>query len=322
MEIYPLKFDPIFKERIWGGNKLQQVLGKKTRGNSVGESWEVSGVPGDDSVICNGIYAGRTLSSLIAEFPEDILGREGLRRFGRDFPILIKFIDAKEDLSIQLHPNDALARKRHDAPGKTEMWYILDAEPGAKLIVGFEGEVKREVYQDALQSGTITDLLHHREVHPGEAYFIEAGTIHAIGGGVLLAEIQQSSDVTYRVYDYERIDDDGKQRELHTDLALDALDFKPNKSFFLDYAKSPNQMNTVAECPYFTTHYLKLNGSLERDLESRATFRILICVSGQAEVRTGAWTESIRQGETLLIPAASEDLRLTSTSCELLEVSL
>jgi mannose-6-phosphate isomerase len=322
MQVYPIKFDPIFKDRIWGGGKLRQVLKKQVEGDSVGESWEISGVPGDESIVVNGPYKGRTLTSLLQEFSEALLGSQIVRQRGPDFPVLIKFLDAREDLSIQLHPDDALAKKRHNSPGKTEMWYIMDADPGARLIVGFKEAVSRETYEEAIDSGTLTDLLHYREVKPGEAFFIESGTVHAIGGGILLAEIQQTSDVTYRVYDFERTDAEGNQRELHTDLALEAMDFGPNDSFVLDYDKFSNRVNKVAECPYFKTYYLNLDSPLVRDFGPQNAFRILICISGQAEVRCGNRTELLRKGETILIPAAAPDLTLISDSCELLEVTL
>jgi mannose-6-phosphate isomerase len=212
MALYPFKFEPILKERLWGGTKLKTVLGKPIANDITGESWELSGVAGDVSVIANGPLAGTSLKQLIATQAEALLGKEVVARFGQEFPILIKFIDAKQDLSIQLHPNDALAKKRHGSFGKTEMWYIMDADPGAKLIVGFNKDVTREEYASHLQENKLPDLLNYEPVEQGDTFFINTGKIHAIGAGVLLAEIQQTSDITYRVFDFNRKDKMGNLR--------------------------------------------------------------------------------------------------------------
>lgn len=322
MNLYPLRFKPIFKARLWGGSKLRTVLGKPAIGSEIGESWEISGVPGDESVVADGPYAGQGLPELIAAYPEALLGRRVLERFGTEFPMLIKFIDAKQDLSIQLHPDDRLARARHNSFGKTEMWYIMDADPGARLIVGFERDVTRAEYQEALADGRLTDLLHYREVKPGDGIFIPAGKIHAIGAGVMLAEIQQSSDVTYRVYDFDRRDAAGKLRELHTDLALDAMDYKRRDDFILAYERKPDRPAVMAQTPYFTTNYLKLTHPYETALGKREAFTIYLCVSGEARVCLGDASATLKTGETLLIPAAADRLVLETTGCELLEVTL
>ena len=322
MEIYPLRFKPIFKERLWGGEKLRTVLGKPLVGSQIGESWEVSGVPGDVSVVAEGPLAGRSLTDLIDHDAEALLGRRVLERFGAEFPILIKFIDAQQDLSIQLHPDDRLARARHGSFGKTEMWYIMDADPGARLIVGFERDVSREEYEEALAAGRLTDLLHYQEVRPGDGIFIPAGKIHAIGAGVMLAEIQQSSDVTYRVYDFDRRDASGQLRELHTDLALDAMDFRCRDDFNIRYDRHADRPSTMAETPYFTTRYLRLTHPLEVDLREREAFTIYICVSGRARLRMGATRAGLETGQTLLIPAAAPQVQLETDGCELLEVTL
>ena len=322
MECYPLTFKPIFKERLWGGTKLKAVLNKDAAGDHIGESWEISWVPGDASVVDNGPYAGRTLPDLIAAFPEDLLGRSVLQRFGTEFPLLIKFIDAREDLSIQLHPGDELARKRHNSFGKTEMWYIMDADPGSELIVGFEKDVTRPQYEEALETGTLTDLLHYRQVRRGDGFFINSGKIHAIGAGILLAEIQQSSDVTYRVYDFERRGPDGKLRELHTDLALDAMDFRRKDDFEMRYSRELNQPNAMVESPYFTTRYLKLDQAIKRPLQEGEAFTIYMCVSGSARIAAGIGEEMLKMGETLLTPAAAASVTIQTDGCELLEVTV
>lgn len=322
MEMYPLRFEPIFKERLWGGEKLRTVLGKPATGSQIGESWEISGVPGDESVVAEGPYAGQRLTELIAAFPEALLGRRVLEQFGTEFPILVKFIDASQDLSIQLHPDDRLARARHGSFGKTEMWYIMDADPGARLIVGFERDVSRREYEKALAEGRLTELLHYLEAKPGDGIFIPAGKIHAIGAGVLLAEIQQSSDVTYRVYDFNRRDASGRLRELHTDLALDAMDFSRRDDFILGYRRDADQTCNMARTPYFTTNYLNLTRTFEADLGSRDAFTIFLCVSGGARVRLGPSQAELKTGETLLIPAAAGQVVLETKGCELLEVTL
>lgn len=316
-----MKFKPIFKERIWGGSKLKSVLGKAADGEGIGESWELSGVPGDASVLENGIYAGQNLHELINDFPEPLLGADVLARFGMEFPILVKFIDARLDLSIQLHPGDELARARHNSFGKTEMWYIMDADPGAELIVGFKKDVTREEYQEALQNSMLTELLHYQQVTPGDAFYINSGKIHAIGAGILLAEIQQSSDVTYRVYDFDRRDASGNLRELHTELALDALDYERRDDFVLDYQRKANIPNTLADSPYFTTRYLRLDQDLDRSLGGGA-FTVYLCVGGAAEIRAGAGSVQVRTGETILLPAACGEAGILTKGCELLEVTV
>ncbi len=322
MDCYPLKFRPVFKERLWGGTKLKTVLHKDTDGDHIGESWEISCVPGDESVLENGSYAGRTLPQLIETYPEELLGQSVLKRFGREFPLLIKFIDAEQDLSIQLHPGDELARKRHNSFGKTEMWYIMDADPGSELIVGFEKDVTRPQYEQALEAGTLTDLLHYREVKRGDALFINSGKIHAIGAGILLAEIQQSSDVTYRVYDFNRRGADGKLRELHTELALDAMDYKRKDDFEILYDRKPDQASAMVESPYFTTRYLKLDKKTERSLQPGEAFTIYMCVSGAARIVAGNGEEALKMGETLMIPAVATGVTIQTDGCELLEVTV
>ncbi|MCL4162945.1 UNVERIFIED_CONTAM: hypothetical protein GTU68_029289, partial [Idotea baltica] len=224
MNIYPLKFIPILKERLWGGTKLRDVLGKPIESDITGESWEISTVKGDVSIVSNGEFADISLQNLIDQYPEELLGKRVLERFGKEFPILIKFIDAKQDLSIQLHPNDELARKRHNSFGKTEMWYIMDADSDAKLIVGFNKDISKSEYSKSLEENRLLELLNYEKVKEGDTFFINTGKIHAIGAGVLLAEIQQTSDVTYRVFDFNRKDKNGDLRELHTELARDAID--------------------------------------------------------------------------------------------------
>jgi mannose-6-phosphate isomerase len=322
MELYPLKFEPIFKDRLWGGVKLREVLGKEFQGSGIGESWELSGVAGDVSIVENGPYKGKSLNDLIRSYPDSLLGSDVLSRFGSEFPILIKFIDAREDLSIQLHPGDELARQRHNSFGKTEMWYVMDADPGAELIIGFKRDMSREEYQEALDSKSLTDHLHYEPVTAGDTYFINSGKIHAIGAGILLAEIQQSSDVTYRVYDFDRRDAHGNQRDLHTDLALDAMDFRKKDDFKILYSRELNRENPMVSSTYFETSYLELDSETALSLSSPSSFTALVCVDGEAEVILGSWVVPVRQGETVLIPAAAQGTILKTRYSRFLKVSL
>ena len=319
---YPIRFTPILKERIWGGDKLNKIFNKKTDSDQTGESWEISGVKGDVSVVENGPLKGKSLNDLIADSPEELMGQRIFERFGNEFPILIKFIDARTELSVQLHPNDELARSRHDSFGKTEMWYILQADEGAKINVGFKETITKEKYLDFLGAGKITELLNFEEVQKGDSFFIRTGKVHAIGAGVLLAEIQQTSDITYRIYDWDRVDAQGNSRELHTELALDAIDFERKDDFRLDYQHEQNSSNNVATCQYFTTNYLPVSGKLVKDYGNLDSFVIYMCVGGSAEINIGSHTETISSGQTLLIPANTKEVELTATSAELLEVYL
>lgn len=322
MNYYAYKFHPILKERLWGGEKLGTVLGKELSADNIGESWEISAVPGDISTVSNGSEAGRNLQELISENPEAVLGKSVVERFGKDFPILIKFIDAKKDLSIQLHPDDKLAKERHDSFGKTEMWYVMDADEGAELIVGFNRDLDQETYKEHLEAGKLTDLMNYERVSPGDTFFINTGKVHAIGAGVLLAEIQQTSDVTYRIYDFDRRDKDGNLRELHTDLALDAIDYKKKDDFKVHYPQEGNALNPMVRCPYFNTNFLHLTRNREFDLSDRDSFTIYMCVEGEAEVVTGNERITLKRGESTLLPAALEAVTLESKGVKLLEVSI
>ena len=253
--LYPLKFEPILKERIWGGNKLSTVLGKQTEIKNIGESWELSDVEGDISIISNGALQGQSLKELLETYQADLVGVKNYKTFGNKFPLLIKFIDAKKDLSIQLHPNDELAKKRHNSFGKTEMWYVMQADTNAKLIVGFNQKVSPEIYKKHLDAKMLTQILNFDQVKKGDSYFIEVGRVHAIGAGVMLAEIQQTSDITYRVYDWDRVDAHGNERELHNDLAIDAINFDMDNDFRVEYFKELNKSNGMVTCPYFTTNF-------------------------------------------------------------------
>lgn len=317
--LYPLKFQPILKDKIWGGQKLNQILNKQSDLPNIGESWEISDVEGDTSVVMNGLLQGQTLKQLVQTYKEALVGQKNFEVFGEKFPLLIKFIDAKEDLSIQLHPNDELAAKRHNSFGKTEMWYVMQADDDANLIVGFNQKVTPELYLQHLKNKTLTKILNFDKVTSGDTYFIEVGRVHAIGAGVMLAEIQQTSDITYRVYDWDRVDDQGNERELHNDLALDAIGFDMEDDFRVAYDKLPNQSNKMVSCPYFTTNYLQLNATIQKE-NTHDSFMIYICVEGEAEIKTDDFSEKVIKGETILVPASITSFQISSKNATLLEV--
>ncbi|NMH86418.1 type I phosphomannose isomerase catalytic subunit [Flavivirga algicola] len=317
--LYPLKFSPILKDKIWGGQKLKTILNKKSDLPNIGESWEISDVEGDTSIVLNGSLKGHSLKELLETFKGHLIGDKNYKIFGNKFPLLIKFIDAREDLSIQLHPNDELAAKRHNSFGKTEMWYTLQADKGSNLIVGFNQEMTPEKYLSHLEDKTLTKILNFDKVKVGDTYFIEVGRIHAIGAGVMVAEIQQTSDITYRVYDWDRVDDQGNERDLHNDLAIDAFDFNMPDNFRVSYSKTENQSNKMVSCPYFTTSYLKVTKTLKKKNE-HDSFLIYMCVEGAAEILVNGVSEPIKKGETILLPAAIKDFEIASKNATLLEV--
>ena len=317
---YPIKFVPILQDKIWGGSKLKNILNKQTVRESIGESWEISGVEGNISVVENGPEKGTRLTELISKYKSELVGEKTYAKFGDDFPLLIKFIDAKTDLSVQLHPNDELARQRHNSFGKTEMWYVLQADEGSKLNIGFKKDLDKREYLDHLERGKITELLNFEEVQKGDSFFINTGKVHAIGGGVLLAEIQQTSDITYRIYDWNRLDSEGQSRDLHTALALDAIDFSKKDDYKLTYTKEPNRSSEIASCEYFTTNFLPVKGEIEKDYSSLDSFVIYMCVEGNVQISIGNNSEKIGKGESLLIPASTDKVQINSKNAELLEV--
>ena len=322
MKLYPLKFKPILKERLWGGTKLKDVLNKPIKSDITGESWELSGVKGDISQVSNGDLEGTSLQDLLDDQAEALMGKSVVDRFGKEFPILIKFIDAKQDLSIQLHPNDELAKKRHNSFGKTEMWYIMDADPGAKLIVGFNRDVEKAEYVKSIEEGTLTELMNYEEVDEGDTFFINTGKIHAIGAGVLLAEIQQTSDITYRVFDFNRRDKDGNLRELHTSLAIDAIDYEKKDDFKVDYPKQQDMVNPMVDCPYFKTNFMELSKPMKQDLSDRDSFTIYMCVGGSATIHNDWGSVPIKKGETVLVAASSTYVDIDTQQTKLLEVTI
>lgn len=305
------KFQPILKTVIWGGEKIVPYKRIDSAQRQVGESWELSGVKGNESVVAEGPDAGMTLPALIARDGARLLGKANAERFGEEFPLLIKFIDARQDLSIQVHPDDALAWKRHRSKGKTEMWYVVEADEGAHLRSGFSKEVTPAEYAASVADNTITDLLADYPVHPGDVFFLPAGRVHAICAGSFVAEIQQTSDITYRIYDYGRVGADGKPRELHTELAKDAIDFTVLPDYRTHYAQAKNRPVELVACPYFTTTLHDLDEASTLDLASLDSFLVVICIGGSGTLTddSGAGI-AVHQGETVLVPATARSLRL------------
>ena len=310
-ELYPLKFEPILKEKIWGGSSLAEYYGKNP-GNlkNIGESWELSAVSENLSVISNGFLAGNNIEEIIEVYMGDITGDSVFEKFGNEFPLLIKLIEARDDLSVQVHPGDALAKERHQAYGKTEMWHILKSEKNAKIYTGFSKPVSRNVYIDAVKNNTIEDLLNIESADPGDTFFTPAGRIHAIGAGIVLAEIQQTSDITYRIYDWGRKDNNGKSRDLHTDLALDAIDFNQAGKSKIISEFHKNKSENLVRCKYFDTNIIQFNEHIARDYNLIDSFVVYICTEGRFVIRWDSGTERVLKGETVLLPAMLSDVVL------------
>jgi mannose-6-phosphate isomerase len=309
--LYPLTFTPIFKDKIWGGHKIKSVLGKDFAGTpdrplpNCGETWEVSGVPGNVSVVKEGALVGETLQAVLEKYKEQLVGKHVYEKYGNEFPLLVKFIDANDDLSIQVHPNDELAKKRHNSFGKTEMWYIMQADPGAKLNAGFNREVTQEEYVKAVADNTITDILNIEEAHPGDVFFLPAGRVHYIGKGLLLAEIQQTSDITYRIYDFDRKDAEGHTRELHTEQAVDAIDYHHYGDYKTHYDSKLDESVNAVTSDYFVTNVLHFDQEVMHDYTHLDSFVILVCVEGSLTAQTsGGYSFSLQLGECALIPAS------------------
>jgi mannose-6-phosphate isomerase len=316
-ETYPLQFTPILKERIWGGEKLNTLLHKSISSTTTGESWEITTIDGNESFVANGAWKGQKLTELIQNYPEEILGAAVFERFGNQFPLLFKYIDAKQDLSIQVHPNDILAKKHHNAFGKTEMWYIMQAEEDAKIIIGFKEKTNTTSFLEHLEDKDLVSLLNVKKAKKGDAFLLETGTIHAIGAGVLLAEIQQTSDITYRVYDWDRLDAEGKSRELHLDLALDAMNYESFETQ-KKYETELNKSNEIVNHRYFTTNFLPIEGQIKIK-QNPASFKVYMCIEGAFEIQYKNIVYRYKEGDTILIPANMNDYQL-SGKASLLEI--
>lgn len=325
--LYPLKFFPIFKEKVWGGENIRKVLGLNYGDlPNCGEAWVLSGMDGDESVVANGFLEGNTLVDLVEVYMGDLVGEEIYQKYGLQFPLLFKWIDAAQDLSVQVHPDDELAREREESLGKNEMWFIRRAEPEARLVCGFKDGVNQMRYLKALQENKLESVLQTVPVHAGDVFHIPAGTVHSIGKGILLAEIQQSSDITYRLYDWNRPGMDGKPRELHLEQALKALRFSekeyphggPGRS---DYHAHANTTTPLVDTPWFQTNYLPLMQGIEKDFTGLDSFVVYMCAKGAAVIKADGKAVEIKQGELVLIPAMCEivDIYPDTLGCELLE---
>ena len=306
--MYPLKFNTIFKTVVWGGEKIAPYKGVETEQHNIGESWELSGVKGNESVVSEGSLAGKTIAELAQEYKGQLLGEKVYAKTGTEFPLLIKFIDARDDLSIQVHPDDTLAGERHNgSKGKTEMWYVVQADEKAHLMSGLTKKITPEEYAAKVEDNTITDVLHDYYVQAGDVFFLPAGRIHSIGTGCFIAEIQQTSDITYRIYDFGRVGLDGKPRELHTELSKAAIDYTVLDDYKTKYEEVRNVENEIVSCDYFTTSILDLDKPLSVPVKERDSFLIVICVGGNGTLTNSEGnTVSLRQGETILVPACTE----------------
>lgn len=304
-ELYPLKFEPILKEKIWGGNALATRFGKKAPADAkIGESWELSAVSENLSVVTNGFLAGNNIEELIEVYMGDLTGEAVFDKFGNEFPLLIKLIEAREDLSVQVHPPDDMARERHNAYGKTEMWYILESQKPSYIYTGFRRPVAKEEFEKALEDGTLPDLLNKEEAHPGDVFFTPAGRVHAIGAGIILAEIQQTSDITYRIYDWGRKDNKGNSRELHIDLAFDAINFSMSGKNKIRKEPIPGMVENLVNCEYFHTNIINFKSPVPRDYYANDSFVIFICTEGRFSISWDSNNEIVLKGETVLLPAS------------------
>jgi mannose-6-phosphate isomerase len=309
--LYPLTFDTIFKDKIWGGQKIKTVLGKDFAPlPNCGETWEVSDVEGNVSVVKEGNLKGESLRDLVAQYKDELVGKHVYEQYGDRFPLLIKFIDANDDLSIQVHPDDELAKQRGSGYGKTEMWYIMQADEGAKLNSGFNRAVSKEEYVQAVADNTIQDILNIEPAKPGDVFFLPAGRVHYIGKGLLLAEIQQTSDTTYRIYDFDRVDQTtGQKRELHTELAVDAIDYHHYDQYKTQYPSEENASVNAVKSDYFVTNVLNFNQEVAHDYTQIDSFVILICVGGGLTIEAeGGYRVSLKMGQCALIPASVQQV--------------
>jgi mannose-6-phosphate isomerase len=319
--LYPLKFRPIFKDKIWGGTRLSTLYNKDfTPLPNCGESWELSGVEGNFSVVINGYLAGNNISELIEIYMGELVGERVFDKYGDEFPLLVKLLDTKSYLSIQVHPDDSYAMEHHQSFGKTEMWIVLDAQPGAEIIVGFNQDVTKESYIEHLESGRLKEILNVEKAAAGDVFFIPAGRIHAIGSGITLLEIQQTSDVTYRVYDWDRPDENGNMRELHTERALDVLDFKKYDSYKTPYSLKENDECELVKSPFFTSRIIELTSEKEMNYDFLDSFVLYSCIEGNCMVNYPEGVEVLQAGNIMLIPAEIKNITLVPQGkCKIVE---
>lgn len=307
------KFEPLLKQTLWGGGKIIPFKHLNAQLENVGESWEISGVKDNETIIANGAYKGESLNELVREQKGLLVGEENYQRFGDEFPLLIKFIDARQDLSIQVHPTDEIAHRQGKSRGKTEMWYALEPTPGAQLYNGLKQQITPEQYKEMVENDTITDALARYEVREGDVFFIPAGRIHAIGAGCFVAEIQQTSDVTYRIYDFKRKDKDGHYRELHTKEASESIDYTVLPNYRAEYEPKENEGVQVASCPYFTTAVYDLTEPMTLDYSELDSFIILIAVKGAGKLFCKGEEMDFQMGDTVLLPATTDEVRVEGT---------
>ena len=310
-ELYPIKFEPILKDKIWGGSSLVKNYGKKADpARLIGESWELSAVQDNLSIISNGFLAGNNIEEIIEVYMSDITGEAVFEKYGNEFPLLIKFLEAKQDLSVQVHPDDKIAMERHNAYGKTEMWYILETEPFSKVYTGFTHPITRDILKNALSEGNLISLLNEESAEYGDVFFTPAGRIHAIGSGSVLVEIQQTSDITYRIFDWNRKDSKGKSRDLHVDLALDAIDYEAAGKNKIRKEITTDKTENLVNCPYFHTNILHFSSLIRKDYNIIDSFIIYICIAGEFIIHWDKGAEIVTKGETVLIPAMFTDVVL------------
>lgn len=308
IEKKPIIFKPYLKNVIWGGNKICKYKNIPAECENIGESWEISAVPGFESVVEYGTYKGTTLNELVHRFGKELLGEKVERLYNGKFPLLVKIIDANDNLSVQVHPNDKLAMQRHGCPGKTEMWYIIDAQPGAKIYAGLNTAMTPEEYEDRVASHTFAETVSEHESVPGDMFFLPAGRVHAIGAGNLLAEIQQSSDITYRIYDYDRLDASGKPRTLHTNQAKDAIDFTVRDDYKTPAPPKEDRDYELVNCEYFNTRRVIIDGRQTLDFDPDS-FTVIICIEGKIKLLYPEGQMEMTAGHTVLLPAVLSTLK-------------
>lgn len=320
MTAYPIKFEPILQEKIWGGSKLKSLLNKKTSSDTIGESWEISGVEGHISLVNNGVYKGCSITDLIRDHRHEFVGNKNYSQFGNDFPLLIKYLDAKTDLSVQVHPDDEMAKAEHNAYGKTEMWYIMDREADATIINGFKNENVTTNALKTLTKDNVDQILNKQKVNKGESFFIPAGKVHAIGAGVLAAEIQQTSDITYRIYDWDRKDINGNERELHLEKSLKAVKRNIPQSNSTAGHTSYKNARVLASCRYFTSTVIEIDQATSIDYSQNDSFVIFMCVEGSFEISINDSKEKVSFGETVLVPANARQVLLETQAAKIIEL--
>jgi len=322
-DLYLLKFEPILKEKIWGGAKLKNLFNKKSISAKTGESWEISDLENNASVVANGPLAGISIQELLKEYKAELVGKKVFENFGIKFPLLIKYIDAAENLSIQLHPDDVIAKEKHNSFGKTEMWYIVQADEGAELILGFKEPISKSQYVELVESNELPQALNRVKVAVGDAFIIPPGLIHAIGEGVVLAEIQQTSDVTYRIYDWDRAAENGEKRELHTDMACEAIDLSSRNRHKISYQSKENASSEIISTSYFKTNIVEVKEELTINYAEKDCFVVLMGVEGEVKISMESGNyEVLKQGETLLVPASASKIKIKSKGAKILEVSV